>query len=80
MLDGQYQFPCGCWATSGGPHWGYSIEPHEHTCDGSVLAADRRQQRAERSARNTDSSKRTTAQLREPLPFSILKNTNKARW
>ena len=28
MLDGEYQFPCGCWATSGGPYWGYKCDNH----------------------------------------------------
>ena len=81
MLDGEYQFPCGCWATRGGPYWGYEIDDDEHTCNGAYLKSPERQERREKKRESAIASyKRSTTPLRSPVPFSILKPTNKNRW
>ena len=81
LLDGEYQFPCGCWATSGGPHWGYNIEPNEHTCNGAYLRTEEyQQQKTQKRESAIASYQRGTAPLRSPLPFNILKSTNRNRW
>lgn len=79
MLDGEYQFPCGCWADEGGPHWGYTISQHQPGCNQTALAAERQQRRADRQQSRAGSNQRGTAPLyREP--FSVLRQSRKGRW
>lgn len=71
--------PCGCTAEYTGIFQGYEVIGG-HTCDGQELARERQEQRADRQQMRAESTKRSVARMREPLPFTILKNTNKARW
>jgi hypothetical protein len=71
-LDGEYQFPCGCWATSGGPYWGYECDCH--TCDGTVLASERQERREQKIKSARASYKRGTAPYYTPQQgFSLLR-------
>ena len=72
MLDGEYIFPCGCPATSGGPHWGYEIDQHLPTCNTEVLAQQQRERRNAKHESAAASYKRGSAPLYRK-PFSLLR-------
>jgi hypothetical protein len=74
MLDGEYQFPCGCRATDGGPHWGYTIQDHEHTCGGAYLRTpERRQLKEARLMSRQESYQRQNAQYHGRSGFKLLR-------